>query len=52
MAVFVVVSVSKTYAAREAFVESGVDDLFRSAVRRWERTVVLPDPDSPLETLG
>jgi hypothetical protein len=29
-------------------VDRGVLDLFRSAVRRWDRTVVFPEPDSPL----
>lgn len=48
VAVLVVVKVSKTYAARDSFVDSGVEDLLRRADRRWERTVVLPDPDSPL----
>jgi hypothetical protein len=43
-----VVSVSKTYAASDSFVESGVDDFLRSADSKCDRTVVLPDPDSPL----
>jgi hypothetical protein len=48
VAVFVVVSVSNTYAARESFVERGVDDFLRMADSKCDRTVVLPEPDSPL----
>jgi hypothetical protein len=48
VAVLVVVSVSKTYAASETLLDSGVDDLLRSEARRWDRMVVFPDPDSPL----
>jgi hypothetical protein len=49
VAVLVVVKVSKTYAARESFVESGVDDFARKADSRCDLTVVLPEPDSPLQ---
>lgn len=45
---FVVVNVSKTKAARESFVERGVEENERKEERRWERIVVLPEPDSPL----
>ena len=48
MAVLVVVKVSKTYAASDNFVERGVEDFASSADNRWDRIVVLPDPDSPL----
>lgn len=48
VAVLVVVKVSKTYAASESFVDSGVEDFASSADRRWDRIVVFPDPDSPL----
>jgi hypothetical protein len=48
VAVLVVVRLSKTYAARESFVDRGVDDLLRRAVRRWARIVDFPAPDSPL----
>ncbi len=48
VAVLVVVSVSKTYAARETLAERGVEERLRSEVRRWDRTVVFPEPDSPL----
>lgn len=41
---FVVVNVSKTKAARESFVESGVDEKERIDDRRCERIVVLPEP--------
>jgi hypothetical protein len=50
VAVLVVVRVSKIYAARDSFVDRGVEDFLRSADSRWERTVVLPDPDSPRNT--
>jgi hypothetical protein len=50
VAVLVVVSVSKTYAASESLVDRGVEDLSRSAVRRWARMVDLPAPDSPLSS--
>ena len=46
---FVVVSVSNTKAARESFVDSGVEEKDKIEERRWERMVVLPEPDSPLE---
>lgn len=49
---FVVVSVSKTKAARESFVESGVDEKERIEESRCERMVVLPEPDSPLRSQG
>lgn len=45
----VVVRVSNTKAARESFVESGVEEKDRNDDRRCERTVVFPDPDSPLD---
>lgn len=45
----VVVRVSNTKAARESFVESGVEENDRNDDRRCERIVVLPDPDSPLD---
>lgn len=44
----VVVSVSKTKAARESFAESGVEEKERKEERRCDRTVVFPEPDSPL----
>jgi hypothetical protein len=47
---FVVVKVSKTNAAREIFEDSGVEENARKEVRRWDRMVVLPDPDSPLSS--
>ena len=47
-----VVSVSKTKAARESFVDSGVDEKDRIEESRCERMVVLPDPDSPLPRQG
>lgn len=46
---FVVVRVSKTKAARESFVDKGVEENERMEESRWDRIVVLPDPDSPLE---
>lgn len=52
MAVLVVVKVSKTYAAYSNLVESGVLGLWRSAARRWDRTVDLPEPDSPLQKVS
>ena len=45
----VVVSVSKTKAARESLVDSGVEENWRIEDRRCERMVVLPEPDSPLQ---
>jgi hypothetical protein len=48
VAVFVVVRVSNTYAARESFVERGVDDFLSRDDNKCDRTVVLPEPDSPL----
>ncbi len=45
---FVVVSVSKTKAASDSFVDNGVDEKDRMDERRCERIVVLPEPDSPL----
>ena len=44
----VVVRVSNTNAARESFVDRGVDENDRMEERRCERRVVFPDPDSPL----
>lgn len=44
----VVVSVSNTKAARESFVDSGVDEKDSIEDNRWDLMVVLPDPDSPL----
>lgn len=52
VAVFVVVKVSKTYAASDNFVDNGVEDLLSSAESKWERIVVLPDPDSPLQNIS
>lgn len=46
----VVVSVSKTNAASESFVDNGVAEKERIEERRWERMVVFPEPDSPLKT--
>ena len=51
MSDFVVVSVSKTKAARESFVDNGVEENDRMEERRCERMVVLPEPDSPLSGL-
>ena len=48
VAVFVVVRLSKTYAAYESFLERGVEVNDRKAERRWDRSVVLPEPGSPL----
>lgn len=45
----VVVSVSKTKAARDNFVESGVEENESRDDNRCERMVVLPEPDSPLQ---
>ena len=47
---FVVVNVSNTKAARESFVDSGVDEKERIEESRCERMVVLPEPDSPLQS--
>lgn len=47
----VVVSVSKTNAASESFVDNGVAEKERIEERRWERMVVFPEPDSPLKKL-
>lgn len=44
----VVVRVSKTNAARDSFEERGVEENERNDERRCDRTVVLPEPDSPL----
>ena len=52
VAVLVVVKVSKTYAARDSFVDNGVEDLLSSAESKWERIVVLPEPDSPLQNIS
>jgi hypothetical protein len=48
---FVVVRVSKTKAARDSFVDKGVEENERKEDRTWERTVVFPEPDSPLRYL-
>ncbi len=48
----VVVSVSNTKAARESFVDSGVEENERIEDNRCERMVVLPEPDSPLPTIS
>lgn len=45
----VVVRVSNTKAARESFVERGVEENVSKDDRRCERMVVFPDPDSPLD---
>jgi hypothetical protein len=50
VAVFVVVSVSKTYAARDSLLERGVEDLLRREVRRCDLIVDFPEPDSPLSS--
>ena len=47
---FVVVNVSNTKAARESFVDSGVEEKDRIEESRCERMVVLPEPDSPLQS--
>ena len=44
----VVVKVSKTNAARESLLDKGVEVRLSKEERRCERTVVLPDPVSPL----
>jgi hypothetical protein len=44
----VVVSVSKTKAARESFEDRGVEEKDKNEDRRCDRIVVLPAPDSPL----
>ena len=44
----VVVRVSNTNAARESFVDKGVEENERNEERRCERIVVFPEPDSPL----
>lgn len=49
---FVVVSVSNTKVARESFVDSGVDEKDSIDESRCERMVVLPEPDSPLQSQG
>lgn len=48
----VVVSVSNTKAARESFVDSGVEEKDKNEESRCERIVVLPEPDSPLQSQG
>ena len=48
--VFVVVKVSKTKAARDSLEESGVEENDKNEVMRCERTVVFPEPDSPLHS--
>jgi hypothetical protein len=44
----VVVKVSKTNAASDSLDDRGVEEKERNEERRCERTVVLPEPDSPL----
>lgn len=44
----VVVRVSNTKAARESFVDNGVDEKDSIEDNRWDLMVVLPEPDSPL----
>jgi hypothetical protein len=44
----VVVKVSKTKAASDSLDDRGVEEKERNEERRCERTVVLPEPDSPL----
>jgi hypothetical protein len=44
----VVVKVSKTKAASDSLDDRGVEEKERKEERRCERTVVLPEPDSPL----
>lgn len=46
----VVVSVSNRNAKSDIFCESGVDEYERIDDKRWDRSVVFPEPDSPLET--
>ena len=46
--VFVVVNVSKTNAASDNLVESGVEEKDNKEVNRCDRTVVFPEPVSPL----
>ena len=48
VAVLVVVNVSKTKAARDSLVDSGVDEKFSRAESKCDRMVVFPAPDSPL----
>ena len=45
---FVVVKVSKTNAAQDNLVDSGVDENESNDDNRCERRVVFPDPLSPL----
>lgn len=44
-----VVRVSNTKAAKDTLVDNGVEDLFRMVVNKCERSVVFPEPDSPLD---
>ena len=44
----VVVRVSKTKAASDSLEDRGVEEKDRKEERRCERTVVFPEPDSPL----
>ena len=46
--VLVVVSASNPKAPNDSYFDSGVDVNERRDVRRCERTVVFPEPDSPL----
>lgn len=50
VAVFVVVRVSKTKAAYDSLAELGVEERDRRDDRKCDLRVVLPAPDSPLET--
>lgn len=45
---FVVVSESKTNAAKDSFFDKGVDEYWRRDERRCDRIVVFPVPVSPL----
>lgn len=48
----VVVSVSKTKAARDIFVDKGVEEKDRMEDSECERMVVFPEPDSPRKTMA
>lgn len=45
---FVVVKVSKRKAKRDIFCDKGVEEYDRIDEIRCDRSVVFPDPDSPL----
>lgn len=47
--VFVVVNVSKTNAASDSLVDSGVEEKDNKEVNKCDRTVVFPEPVSPLK---